>query len=120
LEDSENPGNVTKCVKPSISYAEGKLQFSSATTGAQYHYTITSVDMKNNALSENGTVDLAACYNISAYATADGYTTSDKATATLYWVKADGSLTTDNIHSAKMWGVVVTIILPPNWTPAFC
>lgn len=64
--------------------------------------------MTDDAVSESGTVDLAACYDISAYATANCHTTSDIATATLYWVKPEGSLTTDVINSAKMRGVVVT------------
>ena len=58
-------------------------------------------------LNENGSIGLTACYDITVYATADGYKPSDKTTAKLYWVKADGSLTTDNINAAKMRGVVV-------------
>ena len=42
-----------------------------------------------DALSENGEVSLSAAYNISVYATADGYTASDKAEATLYWINAN-------------------------------
>lgn len=98
---------VEQCAKPTIVYADGQLKFSDTTTGAQYHYTLTCSDVQSDKLNEDGKVDLAACYDISVYATADGYKASDKATAKLYWVKADGNLTTDNINTAKMRGVVV-------------
>ena len=96
-----------QCAKPTIGYAAGQLKFSDTTTGAQYHYTLTCSDATSDKLNEDGNVDLAACYDISVYATADGYKASDKATAKLYWVKTDGNLTTDNINTAKMRGVVV-------------
>lgn len=94
-------------IQPTIGYADGQLKFSDTTTGAQYHYTLSCSDVQSDKLNEDGNVDLAACYDISVYATADGYKASDKATAKLYWVKADGNLTTDNINTAKMRGVVV-------------
>lgn len=96
-----------QCAKPTIGYADGQLKFSDTTTGAQYHYTLSCSDVQSDKLNEDGNVDLAACYDISVYATANGYKASDKATAKLYWVKADGNLTTDNINTAKMRGVVV-------------
>lgn len=103
----ETPSTPTACAKPTITYKDGQLAFSSATTGAKYHCTITSPDMKSDVLNETGTMNLDARYDIAVYATAEGYTQSETATATLYWVKADGSLT-DNINAAKMGGVVVT------------
>ena len=103
----ETPSTPTACAKPTIAYKDGQLAFSSATTGAKYHCTITSPDMKSDVLNESGTMNLDARYDIAVYATAEGYTQSETATATLYWVKADGSLT-DNINAAKMRGVVVT------------
>ena len=103
----ETPSTPTACAKPTIDYENGQLVFNSATTGAKYHCTITSPDMKSDVLCENGTMNLDARYDIAVYATAEGYTQSETATAALYWVKADGSLT-DNINAAKMRGVVVT------------
>ena len=103
----ETPSTPTACAKPTIAYENGQLVFNSATTGAKYHCTITSPDMKSDVLNESGTMNLDARYDIVVYATAEGYTQSETATATLYWVKADGSLT-DNINAAKMRGVVVT------------
>lgn len=101
---------VTACATPTITYSDGELQFASATDGAQYHYTITDADIKNDAYSEDGKVQLTAAYNITAYATADGYKASEKATAVLYWLKAKGNLenTSTNINQAKTRGIVTT------------
>ena len=98
---------VTQCSTPSISYESGKLMFACETTGAKYHYTITDTDIKSDALSENGEVSLSAAYNISVYATADGYKASDKAEATLYWINANLDNGT-NINMVKTRGVVAS------------
>ena len=98
---------VTQCATPSVSYGEGKLMFACETTGAKYHYTITDTDIKSDALSENGEVSLSAAYNISVYATADGYKASDKAEATLYWIDANLDTGT-NINMVRTRGVVAS------------
>ena len=98
---------VTQCSTPSISYESGKLMFACETTGAKYHYTITDTDIKSDALSENGEVSLSAAYNISVYATADGYKASDKAEATLYWINANLDNGT-NINMVRTRGVVAS------------
>ena len=98
---------VTQCSTPSISYESGKLMFACETTGAKYHYTITDTDIKSDALSENGEVSLSAAYNISVYATADGYKASDKAKATLYWINANLDNGT-NINMVRTRGVVAS------------
>ena len=98
---------VTQCSTPSISYESGKLMFACETTGAKYHYTITDTDIKSDALSENGEVSLSAAYNISVYATADGYKASDKAEATLYWINANLDNGT-NINQVRTRGVVAS------------
>lgn len=106
-EPGEDNKPVTQCSTPSISYELGKLMFACETTGAKYHYTITDTDIKSDALSENGEVSLSAAYNISVYATADGYKVSDKAEATLYWI--DTNLDTGtNINLVKTRGVVAS------------
>ena len=106
-ETGEDNKPVTQCSTPSVSYGEGKLMFACETTGAKYHYTITDTDIKSDALSENGEVSLSAAYNISVYATADGYTASDKAEATLYWIDANLDNST-NINMVKTRGVVAS------------
>ena len=97
-----------QCAVPTISYADGKLTFASSTPNAEYHYTITDTDMALDAYSQDGIVKLSAAYNISAYATADGYKPSDKATATLYWVEANLQNTTTNINQIATRGIIVT------------
>ena len=106
-EPGEDNKPVTQCSTPSISYESGKLMFACETTGAKYHYTITDTDIKSDALSENGEVFLSAAYNISVYATADGYKASDKAEATLYWIDANLDTGT-NINMVKTRGVVAS------------
>ena len=106
-ETGDDNKPVTQCSTPSISYESGKLMFACETTGAKYHYTITDTDIKSDALSENGEVSLSAAYNISVYATADGYKASDKAEATLYWINANLDTGT-NINMVRTRGVVAS------------
>ena len=106
-ETGDDNKPVTQCSTPSISYESGKLMFACETAGAEYHYTITDTDIKSDALSENGEVSLSAAYNISVYATADGYKASDKAEATLYWINANLDNGT-NINQVRTRGVVAS------------
>ena len=106
-ETGEDNKPVTQCSTPSVSYESGKLMFACETAGAKHHYTITDTDIKSDVLSENGEVSLSAAYNISVYATADGYKASDKAEATLYWVNANLDTGT-NINMVKTRGVVAS------------
>ena len=106
-ETGDDNKPVTQCSTPSISYESGKLMFACETTGAKYHYTITDTDITSDALSENGEVSLSAAYNISVYATADGYTASDKAEATLYWINANLENGT-NINQVRTRGIVAS------------
>lgn len=103
--DDDKPAE--KCEMPVIAYADGTLRFSSSTAGAEYHYTITAPDAANDKLTQNGEVSLAASYTIAAYATAEGYRSSDVATATLYWINAN--LQTDpssGIVQAQARGII--------------
>ena len=103
--DDDKP--VTPCATPSVFYGAGKLKFSCETAGAKYHYTISDKDMATDALSEDGNVTLSAAYDISVYATADGYSASEKAKATLYWVNANLENAT-NINQARTRGIVAS------------
>ena len=97
---------AVECEKPSISYVSGKLKFGCQTPGAEYHYTIKAADKCTDALTKDE-VSLAARYDISCFATADGYTRSKTATAKLYWISAN--IETDGIAPAtQMRGVVVS------------
>ena len=106
-ESGDDNGSVTSCATPSVSYESGKLKFTCETAGAEYHYTITDADMASNAYNKEGKVTLSAAYNISVYATADGYTASDKAEATLYWINANLDNGT-NINQVRTRGVVAS------------
>ena len=102
--DADKPD--AQCATPSVFYESGELKFTCETSGAKYHYTVSDSDLATNALSEDGKVSLAAAYNISVYATADGYAASEKAEATLYWIKAN--LSTANINQAKARSIVAS------------
>lgn len=96
-----------QCSKPVITYSNKNLYFESSTIGVTYHYTISSNDMMTDQYSNDGKVSLAAAYNITAYATADNYSPSEKVTATLHWV--DGSLDDPTgINAAKTRGVLAS------------
>ena len=112
--DDDKP--LEPCAKPTIGYADGQLMFTDATEGAKYHYTLTCSDAASDKYNEDGCVNLAACYDISVYATADGYKPSDKATAKLYWVKADGSLTTttSTLPRCAVWWLLPRAVSSPS------
>ena len=78
--------NAQKCAMPTISYNKGKLTFESETEGVEYITEITDVDIKKHYVD---TISLSATYNISVYATKDGYLNSDVVTATLCWIDAE-------------------------------
>lgn len=105
----EDTGTETpKCATPIVTYTDGKLQFTCDTEGAKCYYTLSNSDVKNNdTLAEENTVIFDACYNISFYAKADGYTNSDTATAKLYWLTSSGTLEGDNINSISMRGIAI-------------
>ena len=75
-----------KCARPTIAYANGKLTFSCETEGAICQSTITDADIASYSSNE---VQLGVTYNISVYATREGYADSDVATATLCWIDAE-------------------------------
>ena len=75
-----------QCAKPTISYAGGKLTFTCETEGAICHSTITDTDIASYSSNE---VQLGVTYNISVYATREGYADSEMATATLCWIDAE-------------------------------
>ena len=80
-----DPG-LQKCSKPTIGYLHGELTFNCETDGATCHYSITDDDIK----AGNGNkVELGVTYQISVYATKDGYENSETVTATLCWIDVE-------------------------------
>ena len=106
-EIDNNPDATEQCAAPVITYADGKLQFTCETAGAECKYTLTAKDIQTVFITaNNNSVDLTACYDITAYAVAEGYKNSEKVTATLYWI--DGSDVSTNINQTEMRGVMAT------------
>ena len=81
--NGSTPVEPEKCATPTISYRNGKLTFACETEGAECVATIDDADIKTHYGNE---VNLTATYNISVYATKNGYDNSDVATATLCWI----------------------------------
>lgn len=106
-ESGEDYKPVTRCATPTISYESKELKFACETSNVKYHYTIRDMDMVSTALSENGKVSLRATYYISVYATADGHSASETATATLYWLDAHLDNPT-NINKTKTRGILAS------------
>ena len=75
-----------KCATPTIGYQNGKLMFNCDTEGATCHSIITDTDITSYSSNE---VQLGVTYNISVYATKNGYENSDVATATLCWIDVE-------------------------------
>ena len=88
---------IQKCATPAISYGGKKLTFSCETEGVEYVYEIKDADIKKGYDSE---VQLSATYEISVYATKQGYENSDIATATLVWGSATFTETTGQATAA--------------------
>lgn len=103
-------GDITlKCERPTISFKDGKLLFTSPTPDAKFHYTITDADMAKDKISEDGVVTLTATYKISVYTTSAGYEPSNNTTATLQWTQVSiGTDNPTNINQTQMRGIVAT------------
>lgn len=108
IEENDVTEDAEKCQTPTISYSDKKLTFTSPTEGAKYHYTITDDDVKTEAYTEDGIIDLSATYEISVYASADGYRNSDRATATLYFINAGLENTTGVVQIEQQRGVLIS------------
>ena len=82
----EELNSSNMCATPTISYKNGKLSCNCETEGAICHTTITNEDIKS---FDDNEIDLTVTYNISVYATKDGYFDSDVANATLCWIEVN-------------------------------
>ena len=89
IEGTE-PVTVETCSMPTISFLDGKLEFESETDGAECHYEIKVEDAKEGVGSE---VILSSAYEISVYASKEGFNDSEKNIATLYWINVDPTKT---------------------------
>ncbi|MCQ2244237.1 MAG: leucine-rich repeat protein [Bacteroidaceae bacterium] len=100
LDGNEFP-EITKkqCEAPSVVYTDGHLKFSSTTPNATYSYTITDNDIKTSLTkSTSGDIPLSTTYNITVYAEAEGYETSDATTKTIQFGSNSG---TEDVDALK-------------------
>lgn len=81
IEGSDNPNQI--CAIPTISYVEGKIVFTCDTEDVKFKSNISSADIGDYNTSE---IDLFVAYDITVFATKEGYTPSETATATLCWI----------------------------------
>lgn len=88
MDENDTPDipGAEKCNAPTISYKNGKLVFECDTEGATFVTDITDADIKKHY---DASISLTATYNISVYATKEGYNKSDVATATLCWIDTE-------------------------------
>ena len=96
------------CATPTISYAGGELAFNCETEGVTFHSSITDADINSY---EGDKVQLSVTYNISVYATKEGYPRSIMATATLCWIEAkpvsEGLTDEDAVTEVKALPVLI-------------
>lgn len=97
--------NDKKCATPTLSYSNKELKYACTTSGATIHEMIKCSDAATSTFS--GSHKLNAVYEISAYATADGYSQSETINAKLYWVDASLESTGISKIRAKTRGVLV-------------
>ena len=76
------PGGGQKCATPTIAFNKGELVFSCETEDVKYYSEVKVADAKSN---EGERVKLMPTYEISVYATKEGYIDSNVATATIGW-----------------------------------
>ncbi len=99
------PTPTPKCANPVISYRNGELFFDCQTYGAEFVTKITDSDIDT---FYSKSVTLSAIYNISVYATANGYDNSNTVNATLCWIENGESDNTNNIINVPAVAVLVT------------
>ena len=75
-QGTEDP-NKGKCETPTISIDGNKLSFACKTSGVIFHYSITNKDAKTDV--SNGEITLTNNYEVSVYASKEGYKDSDVA-----------------------------------------
>lgn len=78
------------CASPTIEWGNGEILITCPTEGAEFHYSIKSDDVKTGILKE-GRLPINAKYEISVYATAEGYRPSEIVTKTVAASSLDGT-----------------------------
>ena len=92
-EDPEVPVGPQKCAIPTISFKDGKIMFACETEGVTFKYRVTNAEEKE---AEGDEVVIDGVYNVSVYATKDGYEDSDVATKEIKLPTVKGDVNGDN------------------------
>ena len=75
---------MEKCATPVVTYADGSLEMSCETEGAEFVTDITSSDFKKHYDAE---IELSATYNIEVFAMKANCENSDTVSVALVWVE---------------------------------
>lgn len=78
------------CATPTIEWENGEIVVSCPTEGVEFHYSIKNDDVKAGIIKE-GRLPINAKYEISVYATAEGYRPSEIVTKTIPASSLDGT-----------------------------
>lgn len=98
------------CAKPTVAYADGKLQFACETEEADIYYTLIAPDVKttNTHVNDGNILNLNAYYDIKFYAVASGYSQSETVKAKLYWLASSGAIDDGtSVSTVKMRGITI-------------
>jgi hypothetical protein len=101
-----------KIITPTITYSGGKLKFGCETEGVTFHYQLTSAAISQEDTGDE--VELAPVYQVSVYATKEGWIDSAPASLTINVLGNSGDVNGDgqvNITDAVM---IVNLILSNN------
>ena len=101
-----------KCATPTITKVNNKISFSCETEGVEYSYEITNKDVKKGKAGE---VELGGIYQVSVYATKEGYEDSEVAMQE-FTFGADGKIgdinVDGNVNAADIVRLVNIIMSP--------
>ena len=75
-----------KCATPTIAFADGKLTFATVTEGADCVWTLSK---SGGNSGRSTTIEVPSVFDLTVYATKEGWKNSDHATALLVWGDAD-------------------------------
>lgn len=104
----DNPDGK-KCESPTISIVGDKIKFCCKTEGVLYHYSITSLDIKDGVINDDE-VDMKKTYRVSVYASKDGYYDSDTTTKEIK-MTSGGDVNEDGVVDAADVVKMVNIIM---------
>ena len=109
--DGTTPG-TPKCATPTISFANGELEFSCETEGVEFVSEVTVGDAKKSYGSK---VSLTCTYVVSVYATKAGYEDSDVATTEIKLSAGGGTgmkgdVNEDNIVDVADIATIISIM----------